>query len=72
MEKTRKNKVESRGAAQRGLSLAGLLMTVEGVLLELVFGSGLSVLPSTSTPRSRGERPCAPERRREGRGASPH
>lgn len=44
MEKNRKKKVESQGAAQRVLSLAGLLVTVKGALLELVFGSGLSVL----------------------------
>lgn len=44
MEKTRKKTDESQGAAQQVLSLAGLLVTVKGALLELVLGSGLSVL----------------------------
>lgn len=44
MKKDRKKKVESQGVAQQVLSLAGLLVTVKGALLELVLGSGFSVL----------------------------
>jgi putative transposase len=44
MEKIRKKKAESKGAAQMLLPLLGLMATIKGALFELVLGSGLGVL----------------------------
>jgi putative transposase len=44
VEKTRKKKAESKGAAQMLLPLLGLMATIKGALFELVLGSGLGVL----------------------------
>jgi putative transposase len=44
MEKNRKKKAESKGAAQMLLPLLGLMATIKGALFELVLGSGLGVL----------------------------